>query len=302
MSQFKLRSGLRRDAQLRRSKCTPRAAAATPTTKDAFIANALELVPQSDVPSEKLKTVQQVAVDRLSTAQMPTRADESFRFFNLSKLLENRLQRPSDTPSTIAASEHPQVSEDAAQIVFVNGQMNAEASSVSGLPDSMYVGSLQNAPEQAQATLGGLSSQRGGVFTWLNSATSSDVQVLYVPAGVECTVPVHIVSVSTPASEEGTAVMYSPRMLVVAEEGARVEIIEEFTGREEGSGAYFMNSITEVAVAKNAAVSHRMVQNEANGAFHIKNTFVQQEESSSYELVEVSLGGKLARCFSVSIR
>lgn len=291
MSQMQFRSCSRRGAQSRRRECTSRAAAAI--TKDAFIANVLELVPLSVPPIEKLKGEQQRAVDQLATAHMPTRADESFRFTNLSNLLKNRLQPPSAVPSASTPASYPQIT-DAARIVFSNGQVDAEASILQALPDGMYVGSVSSAPAEAQAHLGRLSSKLGGVFTWLNAATAADVQVCYLPAGVECVVPLHIISASSAASEAGHAVMYSPRLLIVADEGAKVEVIEEFVGQP-GEGNYFMNSVTEIVLGKNASVAHRMVQTEAEGAFHIKNTFVQQEESSSYELVEARLGGQLSR-------
>ena len=295
MPQMQFRRCGKHSAQLRRRECARRAAAAP--TKDAFIANALELVPLTVAPIEKLKGEQQQAVDQLSTAQMPTRADESFRFTNLSTLLENRLQPPSAVPNVHTLASIPQISGDAARLVFSNGQADLEASSLQALPDSMYVGSLSGAPADAQAALGRISSQQGGVFTWLNAATAADVQVCYLPAGVQCPVPLHIVSVSASASEAGHAVMYSPRLLVVAEENAKVEVVEEFVGQA-GEGKYFMNSVSEMVLDQNASVAHRLVQTEADGAFHIKSTFVQQEQSSSYELVEARLGGQLSRCVS----
>lgn len=292
MPQVLFRRCDRHGAILRRRECAGRAAAVP--SKDAFIANALELVPLTVAPIEKLKGEQQNAVDQLSTAQMPTRADESFRFTNLSKLLENRLQPPSAVSDTSAPASIPQLTDDAARLVFANGQVDPEASCLEALPDSMYVGSLSGAPAEAQVALGRLSSERGGVFTWMNAATAADVQVCYLPAGVECTVPLHVVFASSSASEAGHAVMYSPRLLIVAEKDAKVEVVEEFVG-EAGEGNYFMNSVTEIVLDQNASVAHRLVQTEAEGAFHIKSTFVQQEQSSSYELVEARLGGQLSR-------
>jgi Fe-S cluster assembly protein SufD len=295
MPQLQLRRCTRRDAQLRRRECRSRAAAAI---HDPFIANALDLVPLTVAPIEKLKVQQQQAVDQLSAAQMPTRADESFRFTSFSKLLENRLQPPSAVPSASVPASYPQVSEDAAQFVLVNGHVDTEASSLHCLPDAMYVGSLARAPAEAQAALGRLSSQRGGVFTWMNAATAADVQVCYLPAGVECAVPLHVLSFSSSASEAGHAVMYSPRLLIVAEEHAKVEVIEEFVGQP-GEGKYFMNSVTEMVLAPHATISHRLVQTEADDAFHVNNTFVQQDRDSTYELVEVSLGAQLSRYATV---
>jgi Fe-S cluster assembly protein SufD len=277
----------------RRRQCAVRAAAPT-TPNDAFISNAVDVV--SGTPT--IGQLREEAMSRLSAASMPTRADESFRFTNISKLLENRLLAPSAAPVSSTAPDCSLRCSENTEIVIRNGGMDSNASNLDGLPEEMFVGSLSDAPAQAKSALGRLAAQRGGVFTWLNSASATDVQVCYVPAGVECPTPLHVVVFSTTASESGHAVMYSPRLLIVAEEGAKVEVIEEFAGQQMGNGNYFVNSVTEVHIAAKASVSHRLVETEAEGTFHVKSTFVQQAEGSSYELVEARLGGQLSRCVS----
>lgn len=266
-------------------------AAAPAAPKDEFISSAVELV--SGAPT--VEQLRKDALSQLSVASMPTREDESFRFTNISSLLENRLLAPAAAPALSTAVDCSLKCSENTRVVIVNGTVDSDASSLVGLPDGMYVGSLSSAPAEAQSALGRLSSQRGGVFTWMNSATAADVQVCYVPAGVECPTPLHVAVVSTTASEPGHAVMYSPRLLIIAEEGAKLELIEEFAGQQVGEGHYFVNAVTEVHLAEKASISHRVVETEAEGTFHIKGTFVQQEESSQYELVEARLGGQLTR-------
>lgn len=51
----------------------------------------------------------------------------------------------------------------------------------------------------------------------------------------------------------------------------------------------------EVVIGEGAKVNHSYIQSQSMNAAHIKWTLVQQESASTYELVEVSTGGKLSR-------
>lgn len=255
--------------------------------QDAFIAAVLE------ARSEETTVLRENALAELSSARMPTRNDESYRFTNITSLLENQIQAASGGAPEVGCTLS---SADASHVRVVNGKIDAEASNVSGLPEGMFVGTLANAPESARKTLGSLSESSHGVFALLNAATASDVLVIHVPAGVECTVPLHALIISSSATANGCVALSSPRLLVVAEEGARVEVVEEHVGQQDGQGQYFSNSVAEFVLDQDATVTHRFVETDIDGAFNVKSTFVKQEQSSSYELIEARLGGKLTRC------
>ncbi|WCJ22784.1 non-intrinsic ABC protein 6 [Euphorbia peplus] len=79
----------------------------------------------------------------------------------------------------------------------------------------------------------------------------------------------------------------NPRVLVVVEEGGEVGIIDD--------KCYWANAVLEVMIEEGAKVNHSYVQSQSSNAAHIKWTSVQQKSSSTYELVEMSTGGKLSR-------
>lgn len=81
---------------------------------------------------------------------------------------------------------------------------------------------------------------------------------------------------------------------MVVEKGGEIGVVEEYVG-EDGDKCYWANSVTEVVLGEGAKVSHSYIQSQSLSAVHIKWTSVRQESNSTYELIEVSTGGKLSR-------
>ena len=257
---------------------------------DAFISQALSTLPAT-TPLAK------AATPLLAGSQIPSTRVESFRYTDVSPLTAQTLAAPAAADAAAiraaaAACTLPQA--DGCRAVVVDGSFRPDLSDLSAAPAGLYVGPAADAPAAATAHLGAQSSERGGVFATMNSATSSGCLVVHAPAGAQCGTPVHVVHVSSSAAAAGTLAASAARVLVVAEAGAQIEIIEEFVGL--AGGQYFGNSVAEVEVAEKAAVVHSVLENEAAGAFHMKGTLVQQHEASAYTLVEVRIGGSLSRC------
>ncbi|MGL4883828.1 MAG: Fe-S cluster assembly protein SufD, partial [Waterburya sp.] len=90
---------------------------------------------------------------------------------------------------------------------------------------------------------------------------------------------------------QSEAVFAQPRTLVVAEVGASITLLEEYTGQ----GKYFTNAVTEIYVQPNARINHTRLQQESDNSFHIGKTAVSQARDSHYTINEVNLGAKLFR-------
>lgn len=85
---------------------------------------------------------------------------------------------------------------------------------------------------------------------------------------------------------------------MVVEKGAHVDIIEEFSasqGNENEDQSYWSNAVFQAFIGENAKLTHSYIQTQSFRSAHIKWTSVRQEASSTYELTEVSTGGKLGR-------
>ena len=240
---------------------------------------------------------------------MPTTKNEEYKYTDLSFILENTMIGPSPTTPTdvdAAAAGHPLKQSSAATVVVVDGIVHSiTLGNDNELPKNAFVGRLVDAPSDVvAATLGTQSRSRGGPFATLNGALARDAVVVYVPAHATITKPVHILylSSSNPTATSGAKVMTvsAPRALIVLEEGAAAEVIEEYSSMKNGSGSggenkYLVAAVTEIELDDRAALKHSYVELEAPNAAHFKSTLVNQGQESVYGLTEARLGGALTR-------
>jgi Fe-S cluster assembly protein SufD len=131
----------------------------------------------------------------------------------------------------------------------------------------------------------------GSPFTALNTAFLREGGMVYVPAGVELTRPVHLVFVTTP---EAAGTVTHPRNLIVLERGARASVIESYVTLAPGN-RYWTNAVTEVAAGAGSWLEHTRIQRESERAYHIGLTQVDQQRDSHYRSFSLAMGGALAR-------
>ncbi|NJL52828.1 MAG: Fe-S cluster assembly protein SufD, partial [Hydrococcus sp. SU_1_0] len=184
--------------------------------------------------------------------------------------------------------EAPLPDTENSRLVFVNGIYNDELSNQAGLHQGIYVGSLNNLPDNYDAAQYFAQQPGTDAFTALNTAGGNDVAVIWVNQNIVLETPLHLVFI---ADSETEASFIQPRTLVVAETGSNISLIEEYIG----TGEYFTNAVTEIFVQANARVNHTRLQLESDASYHIGKTAVAQERDSHYTLNEINLGAKLCR-------
>jgi len=143
-------------------------------------------------------------------------------------------------------------------------------------------------PGWVEARLGGVLRLDRHPFAALNTALLGETLVVRAVRG-SGTDPVHVLHLPGTGDPPPARV---PRLLVVAEEGAELTLVEEYGG--DGS-ATWTNSVTEVIVGRNASVRHLRLQREGEAAFHLGTTAARVERDGRYASHVVSLGARLAR-------
>jgi len=269
--------------------------------KDSWISKALDVCAQSDAVGA-LAAMRTAALGQLKNNTMPNTKTEAYRFTDLLALVKTRLVAPSGSTDVFQENYSLEMA-NKSRVVMVDGVYRADLSDLSGLPAGAYVAPLSALPAAAVAQLpplGKQSLEHGSLFAQLNSACAADVLCIVVEAGVQCACPLHVLALSSAAPAPGDAVSSHPRLLLIAQAGSSVEVVEEFAGSEAavgggGGGTYFTNAVMEAVLAEGANVKHSLVQSQSTEAAHMKATFVTQAERSSYSLTEASTGGTLAR-------
>lgn len=266
-----------------------------PIKEDIFLSKILELRPDAPVDrldqetGEWLTNLREQSASWVSRLSVPTKKDEEWRFTDIAEILDLDLVAPTslnykdDLPLFLTEGD--------IRLVFVNGVYQKELSNTSGLPEGIFVGSLTNLPEAYckyfRPFLGTLPGKEE-VFTSLNTASISDVAIIWAAQNTVVEKPIHLLFVSV---ADNAVTISQPRSWIVAERNCQLTIVEKY----QGISSYFTNAVTEVWLGENAQVNHTRLQQESNTAYHIGKTAINQKRDSRYTLTEINLGAKLSR-------
>ncbi|XP_058224333.1 protein ABCI7, chloroplastic [Rhododendron vialii] len=275
--------------------------AAAASLSDPFVLQIAETLEDSlsttTPPPPLLQKLRDTSAESLLSTPWPTRKDEPFRFTDTSFIKLSQIQpvpSPPQSVNPLGFSTDTQLP----NLVFIDGFLVDSLSQLPPLPDGVFVGSLISLNSEAimKRVSEFVSNFQGDLFWSLNGVGTPDLVVVYVPEGCRVESPLHLRYCSVEGVDSGSKILpvSNPRVLVVVEKGGEVGIVEEYVGGD-GQKCYWANSVTEVVVGEGAKVSHSYIQSQSLNAAHIKWTSVRQESESTYELVEVSTGGKLSR-------
>ena len=237
------------------------------------------------------------AVQRFTEVGFPTTRQEAWRFTDVAPIA-NAAFAPAPvvalTPGTIAPYTFG--AEEGVRLVFVNGHHSAALSLSPALPAGVAVLPLSAAlahPEHARRIeqhLGSLADVAENPFVALNTGYATEGAYVFVPKGTDLALNVHLMFVTAPGAA-GT--VSHPRNLVILEEGARLELVEQFVGLDDG--AYFVNPVTESVVGANAEFVHYKVQREGLGAWHVGALVARQARDARYFGFSAAVGASIGR-------
>jgi len=239
-----------------------------------------------------INALRKQAVSRLNVLTVPTLRDEAWRFTDISPLTRLSFQPVCSAADLQPADIERFYLEDATtRLVFVDGVYAPQLSNT--LRDGGLMVANLSAADTAKAAaiephLGHHAAFVHNVFAALNTAVLQDVAVILVPRNITLAMPVHLLFIATQAE-----VASYPRCLLVAESGSSVTLIEDYVALQDE--AYFINPVTEIALADQAHVNHIRVQRDSAKAFHISNCAVSVGRSSHYQSVSVALGAQISR-------
>jgi Fe-S cluster assembly protein SufD len=178
--------------------------------------------------------------------------------------------------------------------VFINGRYAPVFSAPISPPGSSHVDTLAalraQAPERLEPHLGRYAAHKESAFAALNTAFLDDGIFVYAPRSTRVNRPIHVVFLST-ASERPFAT--HPRLLVVAEEGSNLTVIQDHVTLGDAPG--FTNALTEVYAGAGSQVNLVTIQREHEDHFHVSNLYARQERDAHFTSNTLTLGGALVR-------
>ncbi len=245
---------------------------------------------------EWLQVKRQQAFSRFEHLGFPTRHLEDWKYINLRPILSTPFE-PYDSAVETKVS-YEQVSAHfipgTYRLVLVNGYF-VPALSTWENHQGVVAGDLKTALESnvsvIQKYLAGDIASEADPFVALNTALFQDGILIHVGEDVTLDKPIQVLHFTT-GRAHASRVAY-PRVLVVAERNANVNLILQYVGLE--ANQYFNNTVHEVFAAENAQVELTYSQNESPTGHHLARTYLNLEANSRVFMTNIALDGNICR-------
>lgn len=234
-----------------------------------------------DASAPWLKQLRSGAFESFSKNGFPTVKNEEWRFTNVNAYLKDDYSVQAIPPSTLTALP-PIAGLEAYDIVLNNGTLQSDIQ----IPGVSITDIRKAASDKTlEPYLGKNINLKQNSFAALNTALFQNGIVIEISKNIAVDKPVHIHYVYN----AGLPAFMQPRILVIAQPGSTLELIE--TVSVEGTASLFVNSVTECFVYENARVDQYYLQLAPTNAHFVNFTQVTQKADSLYKNYTYTLPG-----------
>ena len=250
---------------------------------------ALALAAQQQSPTW-LAPLRQTGAIAWQSANWPTRKTEHWKYTPLAPLQKQRFALAADA-SASASAFSDWIPLDATRLVFVNGRLDAAASSELPAEVQFFTQADDQARALIQTHLGKVVEGDQHLFAQLSNALASDGVLLHLPRNARLQKPLYLVHLSTPTATPSLA---QTRLLVVLDEGASAQVIEHYVSSEQEQNGW-VNNLTELVLGDNSELHHYRLHLEEEHLLHIGGVHAQLARSARLRAFTLAQGSQLKR-------
>ena len=222
------------------------------------------------------------AAERLHAGQLPTTAQEVWRYSPIDKL-----DLAAYHPAPPAPAGRPEITGLAAALVDALGERSGLAFTVDGALVHAEGDGLE--VEEADADLLAAVTPPHDALTDLHDAFVASPMAVVVPRGRAMADPLVVVHVVT-----GGGVLACPRLVVHAQDGSEASVVEVYVGAEDAAGALVL-PITALVVDQGAHLRHAAVQALGPAAWSVAHNGSRVDRDATLHSIVIALGGGYAR-------
>lgn len=225
------------------------------------------------------------ALMHLEHKGIPTNKHEDYKYCNIDAILRKEFKFLEQDFITIEDINDYKLN-DTVTLVVVNGNYSEKLSDKLIL-NGLHISTLSSlASNHVLSTIADVNTD---AFIALNTSFCSDGFYLTVKKGAVIPMPLHVLYISTCATEG----FINTRNLISVEEGAELTLIEEQV--VVGQGKIFTNFLSEKLVASNAKLNVITFQNEGLRSYSVNTNAVKIERNAIYSCNTITLSGQLVR-------
>ncbi len=255
---------------------------------------------QPSSPGSWLKRLRESAMESFQELGFPSVKDEEWKYTNVAPIARIDFKPATLTGAAPSGSDAGELAAFGcseakdSQLVFVNGMLRSDLSSLTGLPPEVTAMDLSQAisderyGEIAWKHLAQQADYVANGFTALNTALISNGVFVYIPKDVRVESPIHLLFIS-----DGGQTASFPRVLLIAEENGSATVIESYAGIQDAR--YFTNAVVEIILKDGAQLEHYKIQRESARSFHIATTAADLGPNSRYDATTVTFGAEISR-------
>lgn len=257
-----------------------------PTWVNPFVEQASQ---QAGANASWLAGLRQQALARFNTEGWPTSRQEAWHHTSLA-LMERNSYQPAQQHDITDLFTACKGTDGGHWMLFVNGQFNAEQSSIASLEKGLELASVAQMLADQDDRLSAVFGQVDSGFSpeALNLALAQDGAFIRVATGVALENPIHLVFINT----DNQSASFT-RNFIALEAGAQATVVEHYLSTEDYTG--LTNTVTRVWTARDANLTHVKLQNQSEQSVHLGAIDAEQEQASHYESHSMSFGAQLAR-------
>ncbi|MFP4076538.1 MAG: Fe-S cluster assembly protein SufD [Halochromatium sp.] len=251
----------------------------------------------ADTGPSWLAAERQQAAERVRAQSVPTGKSEQWRYTGLRALIDQGFVQVDEPLTALTPEDIEEVlvpGLDACRVVLVNGRYSEALSDLGERPRGVRIGGLGAMlaadPAALEGVLTRIADAGNHVFAALNTAAMQDGLVVLLERGALMERPIEVIHLSVGMDEPRVA---QPRHLISLGDGAQARVIERYVSL--GDALYCTNSVLEIALGRDALLTHARLQQESPNAFHITGLYLSQDANSRYAGVNLGLGATWAR-------
>ena len=240
--------------------------------------------------------VRQQAARQFAALHWPTARQEAWKYTNVTPLVQTPFVLE---PAVVDGSRAPHAVTPAwagaQRVVFVNGHFAAHLSTLptqAGVTVQALSAALQDPGSPVQQHLGQSKGAQTQTFVALGQALLQDGVFIHVAAGKALDTPLELLFLST---ETGAAWMAHPHVVVVAERGSHLCLIERHEAWSDSRDTWLTNVVSEVFVHPQANVQHHLLQAQSRNAYHLNSLVAQVGQGGEFSSFGLQLGASLSR-------
>lgn len=247
---------------------------------------------------KKFNEIRKNAFKSFNSLGFPTRADEEWKYADISFIHKNdfaiSLDEEIDYQAVSDISDFLINGNNTNIVVLINGRFSEKFSKINIEAEKIKIGSLTEALNYKAATidkhLARYASFEKDPFVALNTAFVTDGCYIRAAEGVIIENPIHILYINTAIKN---APIVQPRNLIIVGECSQLKIYETY--HTIGTKPVFQNAVTEIFLKRFANFEHYKVQHNNSNSYYIDTTQVRQKRASIYTSNTFSLKGSFQR-------